>query len=191
VRSVAIDPRGLTFASSDDGTVRVWDLAAGAEIALYRSEPTAFLSYAREDRPIAERLRRLLIEAGMTVWSDDQISIGSSIAGSIERAIRGSDVIFVVSSSRSSDSPAVNAELAIAIAEQNRNPRKVIIPVLADDEASLSPLLRDRAGLDVHSDAHVSLQLSHLVNRITGLPKRELKPVTTIPSLPRSSKPQR
>ena len=90
-----------------------------------------------------------LTDVGFAAWSADQIPIGSSIAGQIERAIRSSDVMFIVSSPNSSDSPAVAAELVMAITERSRDPRRVIIPVLAGDESQVPPLLRDIAGLSI------------------------------------------
>jgi dipeptidyl aminopeptidase/acylaminoacyl peptidase len=168
ILALAISPDSTYLASAGgDGTVRIWEPFTGTQISLYRTAPTVFISYAHEDRAIADRLRQLLAGTGLTAWSDEQISPGSSIAGQIERAIRASDVIFFVSSPKSNDSPAVSAELAMAISERSRNPRKVIVPVLANGAESIPPLLRDIAGLDITSNEDAINNLSRLARQIT------------------------
>jgi WD40 repeat protein len=69
-RAVVISPDGSYLASvGDDRTVRVWDRATGEQISVYRSSPTVFLSYVRQNQPIVNRLQQLT-EAGMSVWTD-------------------------------------------------------------------------------------------------------------------------
>jgi WD40 repeat protein len=168
ILALAISPDGTYLASAGgDGAVRIWEPFSGTQISLYRAEATAFISYAREDQAIADRLRQLLTSTGLAAWSDEQISPGSSIAGEIERAIRAADVIFFISSAKSNESPAVSAELAMAISERNRNPRKVIVPVLANGAESIPPLLRDMVGLNISSDQDAINKLSLLGRQIT------------------------
>jgi TolB-like protein/Tfp pilus assembly protein PilF len=72
-----------------------------------------FLSYARVDRSSAERLARVLEEAGHEMWWDRHIDSGEEFASEIEAALERADVVLVAWSATSVKSRWVRDEAAI------------------------------------------------------------------------------
>jgi len=72
-----------------------------------------FLSYARVDRSSAERLARVLEDAGHDVWWDRHIDSGEEFASEIEEALERADVVLVAWSASSVKSRWVRDEAAI------------------------------------------------------------------------------
>lgn len=72
-----------------------------------------FLSYAREDSAEAERLARSLERAGHSVWWDRDLTGGASFGPEIEQRLKSSDVVIVLWSGTSVQSPWVRDEAAI------------------------------------------------------------------------------
>jgi hypothetical protein len=87
---------------------------------------TVFISYARDDRPIADALARALEEKGFSVWWDRKISVGGVFDAEIERQINAADWVVVLWSSHSVDSEWVKSEAAYA-AERN-----VLLPIIVE-----------------------------------------------------------
>jgi hypothetical protein len=86
-----------------------------------------FISYARADRPRAERLARTLGRHGWTVWWDRDIPPGKTFAEVIEEALTRAKCVIVLWSSESVRSEWVKIEAAEAAR------RGILVPVLADD----------------------------------------------------------
>jgi hypothetical protein len=91
-----------------------------------------FLSYAKEDRDVARRLSRRLIQAGWTVWWDRRIPAGRTWRQMLESALREMRCMVVLWSSHSIESDWVKEE-----AEEARL-RKKLVPVLI--EAVIPPV---------------------------------------------------
>ena len=91
-----------------------------------------FLSYAKEDREVARRLSRRLIQAGWTVWWDRRIPAGRTWRQMLETALREMRCMVVLWSSHSIESDWVKEE-----AEEARL-RKKLVPVLI--EAVIPPV---------------------------------------------------
>ena len=72
-----------------------------------------FLSYAREDGAIAERLARVLEDAGHEVWWDRHIGTGRQFSAEIEAALEKADLVLVAWSKQAAKSPWVRDEAAI------------------------------------------------------------------------------
>lgn len=72
-----------------------------------------FLSYAREDRACAERLARVLEDAGHQVWWDRHIDGGEDFAQEIEEQLDKADVVLVAWSKESIASRWVRDEAAV------------------------------------------------------------------------------
>lgn len=87
---------------------------------------TLFLSYARADRAIAERLAERLEQAGHTVWWDALIEGGAKFASSIREALDAADVVIVLWSQSSVESDWVRDEAA-----QGRDRRR-LVPLTID-----------------------------------------------------------
>jgi len=87
---------------------------------------TAFLSYARNDRPCAERLVAAFDDTGIKLWWDELIEAGEAYANSIESALDEADAVIVLWSSASVHSDWVRDEAA-----RGRD-RKCLVPLSVD-----------------------------------------------------------
>jgi len=85
-----------------------------------------FLSYAREDAKTAQRIAGSLEAAGHRVWWDRHVHAGSRFSSEIDAALKGADLIIVLWSKASVESPWVQDE-ASAGRDSGR-----LIPVLID-----------------------------------------------------------
>ena len=85
-----------------------------------------FISYARADRPRAERLARALGAAGWSVWWDREIPPGRSFAEVIEEALSSARCVIVLWSQVSVRSEWVKTEAAEAAQ------RRILVPILVD-----------------------------------------------------------
>jgi TolB-like protein/tetratricopeptide (TPR) repeat protein len=90
------------------------------------TRPTAFLSYARADQALAEKLAKALESAGLKLWWDAQIEGGAAFAKSIETALDDCDAVIVLWS-RS----AVGSDWVLDEAARGRDLRK-LVPVSID-----------------------------------------------------------
>ena len=72
-----------------------------------------FLSYAREDRAFAERLARVLEQAGYEVWWDRHIDGGEEFAAEIEAELDKANAVVVLWSKNSVKSRWVRDEAAV------------------------------------------------------------------------------
>jgi TolB-like protein/tetratricopeptide (TPR) repeat protein len=82
---------------------------------------TIFLSYARADRPRAEKLARALGLAGFEIWWDALIEGGAPFAHSIGQALAAADAVIVLWSQTSINSDWVRDEAA-----QGRDRRRLV-----------------------------------------------------------------
>jgi TIR domain/AI-2E family transporter len=96
-----------------------------------------FISYARADRDIAERLAAVLEARGWSVWWDRRFHGGQAFDRLIEEAIETATAVVVLWSQSSIDSDWVRAEAAFGL-ETNK-----LVPVRIDSGA---PPLRYCAG---------------------------------------------
>jgi len=83
-----------------------------------------FLSYAREDRHIAEQLAHALEHRGWTVWWDRRIGVGKSFSQVIERELDACKCVVVLWSTDSVASDWVLAEASEGLR------RKILVPAL-------------------------------------------------------------
>jgi hypothetical protein len=71
-----------------------------------------FLSHAREDRPYAERLRRILSSSTSSrIFTDDMLPVGGSWREQLVQELRAADVFMLIGTPRSSVSDSVLQEL--------------------------------------------------------------------------------
>ena len=71
-----------------------------------------FLSYAREDAPVAKEIAQCIGGAGHDVWWDRHIQGGSRFASEIDRELKGADVVVVLWTQASIESAWVQDEAA-------------------------------------------------------------------------------
>lgn len=121
-----------------------------------------FLSYARSDVAIAERIAQALEAAGHSVWWDQAIHAGSRFSAEIEEALEAADVVIVLWSVASVKSAWVHDEASVG-----RDSGK-LVPVLIED---IQPPLgfRQYQALNLKGKHRGSVSaLQPLVDAVTG-----------------------
>jgi WD40 repeat protein len=98
--------------------------AASSRFEKSAERPTAFLSYAREDRPFVRRFADALIAKSNDVRADWQITPGERYAEALRTFILSADAFVFVISPDSAASAECKSEIAIAVEHQKR-----ILPV--------------------------------------------------------------
>jgi TIR domain len=91
-----------------------------------------FISYASEDRPVAQQLAAGLEQSGVSVWWDRQIQVGSEWDKTIEDALASAKCVVVLWTGHAKDSRWVRAEAREALNTQK------VVPVML--EANAIPL---------------------------------------------------
>jgi len=86
-----------------------------------------FISYAREDREAVSALARALHEAGIEVWLDDRLTIGSQFDAEIEEALAEASNVIVAWSPAAVGSRWVRAEAGDGLE------RGILVPVLVEN----------------------------------------------------------
>jgi hypothetical protein len=101
----------------------------GAAVFHKREPATAdvFMSYAREDRAVAEAIASALGRHGITVWWDRKIVVGCSFSETIERELAGAKCVVVLWSRASVASEWVSNEAAEGVR------RQILVPLCVDD----------------------------------------------------------
>src|SRR5688572_10964279 len=126
-----------------------------------------FLSYASEERALAERVCRVLETEGHEVFFDrDDLGGGDAFGARIRKAIASSDVLVYLISRSSVVSPSYAlTELAIAAALSKRR-RPAILPVRIDDTPidAVPPTLRAYTILEPQGD--VPAEIAHAIDRL-------------------------
>ena len=79
------------------------------------ASPDVFVSYAREDRPLAEQLAQALSASGLQVWWDRDLAAGSEFTAVIEAQLMGAAVVMVLWSADSVRSTFVRDESSRAV----------------------------------------------------------------------------
>lgn len=132
-----------------------------------------YISYSREDAPFVKRLAEDLRHADLSVWIDqEEIAPGERWTECIRRAIVESQNILVVISSSSTKSQWLSTEIAIAVAAQRSDSRKVIIPILADKKAELPFFLRPFQALDLSTSSKYEYALPRLIRALKNLDRK-------------------
>ncbi|GJL60678.1 MAG: hypothetical protein NPIRA03_35350 [Nitrospirales bacterium] len=88
-----------------------------------------FISYASEDRPLAQQLAASLEQSGVSVWWDRQIQVGSEWDKTIEGELASAKCVVVLWTAHAKDSRWVRAEAREAL-----NTEK-IVPVMLETNA--------------------------------------------------------
>ncbi|MEP7311585.1 MAG: TIR domain-containing protein [Pseudomonadota bacterium] len=78
------------------------------------SVPKIFLSYSRDDQPIARHFAEGLEREGFSVWWDQALSAGEAFDKSTEKALKDARAVVVLWSKRSAESRWVRSEATLA-----------------------------------------------------------------------------
>jgi TIR domain len=100
--------------------------------------PTVFLSYARADAEIVDKIANDLKTEGINVWLDrERLKPGDLWASQIEEALKTADVLIFFISKASVESKWVNAEFTSAFSKLTSVGGTRIIPVLLEEVSKL------------------------------------------------------
>jgi hypothetical protein len=95
---------------------------------------SCFISYADEDRALAERLHADLQATGVRCWfAPYDMQIGDSIIDRIDQAIRLHEKLLLILSASSVASAWVGVETKIALMRERNEGRAVLFPIRLDD----------------------------------------------------------
>lgn len=102
-----------------------------------------FISHSHADNNFARKLADALRAAGADVWYDEHNLTSGDFLNNISRELRDRSVVVLVLSESALASNWVNIELNAALAQQMREPGRVMVPIVAEPLApeSLPPLL--------------------------------------------------
>ncbi len=113
--------------------------------------PSIFLSHNTKDKFFVRELADRLSKMGVKVWIDEaEIKVGDSLTEKIGNAIEKTDFVGVVLSRNSINSQWVQKELQIALQEEFRKKKVVVLPLLLEP-VELPPFLRDKLYADFTS----------------------------------------
>ena len=101
-----------------------------------------FISYAKEDRPVVERLSNALRDNGFSVWWDQELTPGKEFTKEITDKLYGADAIIVLWSKISTEKEWVKSEADVGLE------RDVLLPIFLD-EVELKPPFRLRHAVDL------------------------------------------
>ena len=95
--------------------------------------PSVFLSYARKDSPIVDRISQDLRGQGVSTWMDrENIKVGQAWRPQIEKALSGADFLLVFFSKASLQSIWVEREYSRAFELQSQTGGTRVIPILLE-----------------------------------------------------------
>jgi len=101
-----------------------------------KTKPKVFLSYSREDKDTLNKLQDELSNSGISVWADTSITPGADLMDSIADALKKSDFVIVLLSSKYLESNYCNFEMGMAASLAQERPDRYIIPILLDDTST-------------------------------------------------------
>lgn len=119
-----------------------------------------FISYSSNDKPQAETLGNRLRSEGFEVWRDQEgIPPGGSFPLVLRQALLRCDAVIYLNTATAKQSEWVNNELNFA-----QSQRKLIIPLLLEDDSELPLVIFTRQGIKFHEDweAGFALLVQHL-----------------------------
>lgn len=109
-----------------------------------------FLSYTREDREAAMRVATALRDAGLKAWvADWEINPGDNFLEKMERALSSTDLVLVLFSQKSVNSPWLTAELTFA---QKLTDRAITVVPAMVEPCQLPAQFLNRQIIDLSQD---------------------------------------
>jgi len=148
---------------------RLFDRFSGPSALPSHSDrrPTCFLSHSSVDKRLVREVAVMLHSLGIETWFDEwQMRAGDSVIGKIQEGLASAESIVIFLSSRSLESPWLNAELEAALHEQIASKKyDAIIPVVLDG-CELPILLRNYCRIEGGTDpAQIAEQIRRAIRR--------------------------
>ena len=117
-----------------------------------------FISYAREDYEIVNRIAEDLVRNKYYIWIDKwQLNYGDSLSDKIRTALVESSVVMIMISKNSVQSDWCKRELDEALNNEIQKKRSLIFPVLLE-RCDYPDFLKDKLGADFTDDYQLGLQ---------------------------------
>lgn len=152
--TIKVGPAEIRFSGTAEDTAN----EIVTKILELQKHPQVFLSYSGTDGEFAKRLAQDLRSRGINVWiADENIQIGDSITGRIEEAVSASQWIVVLISENSLESSWLDKELDLALSEEKRRGRTLVLPVLYQGK-TLPSKLEGKAFADFRQDYESGLR---------------------------------
>jgi hypothetical protein len=137
-------------------------------VTMQKREPTVFLSYARADSAVVQKIADGLAQAGVRVWLDKMLRPGTNWMQEVERELSAADFVAFFISPHSVGSGWAKQELQVALHRQvSGEGGAVILPVILAD-ADVPPLLRQFQWIDLRG-GNVDEAIRQLVDSIRHL----------------------
>lgn len=154
-----------------DGVKAAGDDAHSEEIPAAATPPKVFLSYASEDRELAERIARSLIAYRIDTWWDEwEIRAGDSFRQKIDAGLGACTHFLVLLTPAALDKPWVNQEMDAGLVRM-LNERIVFLPVRSGLAThALPPLLRGLHSPEIRDFDSDVRQLVHDIHGVTRKP---------------------
>lgn len=132
----------------EKATLRIADVAGIINRRALPKEHRIFISYAHEDKRIAEFIERRLSNGGLSIWRDDEaLAGGSFLPAEILENIRNSSHFCVIVSPDAKKSRWVAQELSWALMSEIEHGSPKIIPILHGENKSPANLADDRRAI--------------------------------------------
>jgi len=136
-----------------------------------------WISHSAEDQEFVDELRMRLQKDGLHVYTaHDILSAGDSIMPQVARAILEADVGLFVISKASAQSTWFEAELAFCADEAKKNNKPVIIPIVVDKDAPLSPLLSTLVFVDASNPTRFEQGYEFLRRSLASVARKRNSP---------------
>jgi hypothetical protein len=135
--------------------------------------PDVFISYASQDKAIAEAINERLRAEGHEVYFDHALAAGEDWSDSIAKRLASSNVVIVLLSENTNRRSWVEEELRDALRRG-----RVVIPVLLDKHATENwvwPLISDREAIAVDSPediGNIVRQVDRVMHTAVGPPRQ-------------------
>ena len=115
---------------------------------------TVFVSYAKQDEPVADYLQNFLNRAGYrTSTFTTNITPGDRWISSISQSLAGADVIVILLSKAALESPWIIYEISASVASAETSPGKRVIPVALGRDISPSGILAQYQWINTSGDS--------------------------------------
>jgi len=129
-----------------------------------------FMSYARDDTSLMQRVRERLTRSEISVWTDDKLQPGTaSWKKAVELAIEKSPCFIILLTPNAKNSSVVEMELGYALAQE-----RIILPILADgtNRTAVPMEIINRQWTDIREEFEVGM--ARLIQAVTAYRSGEI-----------------